>query len=228
MTTGRIKPLRYRATVLCCGLLAAAPALADICSYRDAQGVLHISNVCDRDSRFRVVMATPHYQQESASPDMTPASTQLPPGISLGPMPPSSASGISAAKRALYTPAIRAVAAQYGLEPALLHAVISAESAYEPLAVSRAGAMGLMQLMPDTAARFGVVNAFDPAQNLQGGARYLRWLLDQFQQLSLAVAAYNAGENSVIRNGYAIPPFQETQTYVARVLDYYNRYRHEY
>lgn len=127
--------------------------------------------------------------------------------------------------RALYSAHIQAIATQYRLEPALLHAVISAESAYNPNAVSRAGAQGLMQLMPATAARFGVSNPFDPVSNMHGGAKYLRFLLDKFDNTNLAVAAYNAGEGAVARYGNQIPPFKETQTYVSRVLQFYNHYR---
>jgi hypothetical protein len=114
---------------------------------------------------------------------------------------------------------------QYRLEPALMHAVISAESSYNPWAVSPKGAMGLMQLMPGTAERFGVSNPYDPVANMHGGARYLRWLLDRFNDPRLAVAAYNAGEGAVQKYGNQIPPYQETQTYVVRVLDFYQRYR---
>lgn len=219
--------MQHRILFLCLGSLCALPAAADICSYRDGQGVLHISNVCNGDPRYRVTMVTPSYADRADAPnDYSPATTQLPPGVSLGHLPTTRVA--SSSRRKLYTQAIQSVAAQYRLEPALLHAVITAESAYDPLAVSRAGAMGLMQLMPATAQRFGVGNAFDPTENLHGGARYLRLLLDQFQQLTLVLAAYNAGENSVIRNGYAIPPFEETRVYVARVLDLYDRYRREY
>ncbi|HYQ92338.1 MAG TPA: transglycosylase SLT domain-containing protein [Candidatus Competibacteraceae bacterium] len=122
-------------------------------------------------------------------------------------------------------PSIQQVAVAYQLEPALLHAVISAESAYNPQARSPKGARGLMQLMPDTARRFGVSDPYDPTDNLQGGARYLRWLLDLFNDLRLALAAYNAGEGAVQRYGNSIPPYPETRTYVQRVLEFYRYYR---
>jgi soluble lytic murein transglycosylase-like protein len=111
------------------------------------------------------------------------------------------------------------------LEPALLHAVISAESGYDPQARSPKGAWGLMQLMPNTTQRFGVSDAADPTANLQGGARYLRWLLDLFKDSRLALAAYNAGEGAVQRYGHTIPPYPETRTYVRRVLEFYQQYR---
>jgi len=102
----------------------------------------------------------------------------------------------------------------------LLHAVISVESSYDAKAVSPKGAQGLMQLMPETAQRFGVADPFDPRENVRGGARYLKWLLDVFGgDLSLALAGYNAGEQAVIRAGYRIPPYAETQRYVPRVME---------
>ncbi len=116
---------------------------------------------------------------------------------------------------------INAYARLNGLSPDLLHAVIRTESAYNHEAVSHAGAQGLMQLMPGTAARYGVKDSFNPVENLRGGAAYLRDLLDMFgQDLTLALAGYNAGENAVIRNGYQIPPYNETQNYVRQVLQH--------
>jgi soluble lytic murein transglycosylase-like protein len=113
------------------------------------------------------------------------------------------------------------MAKRHHLDPSLVHAVVRAESAYDPEAVSRAGAVGLMQLMPATAKRFGVRNRRDPADNLRGGMLYLRYLLLLFDDLSLAIAAYNAGEGAVSKYGNKIPPYKETQTYVRRVLSFY-------
>ena len=105
---------------------------------------------------------------------------------------------------------------------ALLHAVIHVESGYDPKAVSKQGAQGLMQLMPGTARRYEVSDSFDPVQNVRGGARYLRDLLQMFHDdLRLVLAAYNAGEYAVIRNGYRVPPLKSTAAYVARVLQLY-------
>ena len=118
------------------------------------------------------------------------------------------------------------VAREQHVDAALLHAVITVESAYNPHAKSRKGAVGLMQLMPGTAQRYGVTNIWSPADNLRGGARYLKDLLVLFKDdKKLALAAYNAGENAVINYGNAIPPYAETRNYVPRVLGQYERYR---
>lgn len=120
-----------------------------------------------------------------------------------------------------YADFVSASASKYGVDPNLVHAVIKAESGYNAAAVSRAGAAGLMQLMPDTARRYGVSSRFDPQQNIDGGTHYLRDLLAMFNNnIHLAVAGYNAGENAVIKYHYSIPPYAETQTYVSRVVGF--------
>ncbi len=107
------------------------------------------------------------------------------------------------------------------VDPKLVHSIIQVESAYDPNAVSRKGAMGLMQLIPGTAKRFGVENPFDPGQNIHGGVSYLKYLLEMFRgDVTLSVAAYNSGENSVMRYG-GVPAFQETQDYVRKVNHLY-------
>jgi soluble lytic murein transglycosylase-like protein len=114
----------------------------------------------------------------------------------------------------------------YGVDAALVHAVILAESSYDPDARSPAGAAGLMQLMPETARRYGVKDLLDPAQNVRGGVKCLSELLRQFDgNVELALAAYNAGANAVIRAGLRIPPHPETLAYVPKVIDYYHRFR---
>jgi len=124
-----------------------------------------------------------------------------------------------------FAPLIAEKAREYQLPDALLHAIITAESAYDPDALSSAGAAGLMQLMPATARRFGVANRNNPRANVDGGTRYLKKLLGMFDNdMQLALAAYNAGENAVIRNGNRIPPYPETRNYVRKVMDYYRRY----
>jgi len=124
-----------------------------------------------------------------------------------------------------YRDEIAAAARQHGVDEAIVRAIIHAESAYNPNALSRAGAQGLMQLMPATARRFGVSNAFDARQNIQGGVQYLAWLLKRFNNnLTLAAAGYNAGEGAVDKyNG--VPPYSETQRYVVRVGQLADRYR---
>jgi soluble lytic murein transglycosylase-like protein len=121
------------------------------------------------------------------------------------------------ADRGQHDAAFEAAAARHDLPVALLKAVARVESAFDPMAVSHAGAQGLMQLMPQTAQAMGVIDPFDPAQSIEGGARYLRKMLDRFEVLELALAAYNAGPTAVTRYG-GIPPFEETRRYVGRVL----------
>ncbi|MFY2765390.1 lytic transglycosylase domain-containing protein [Arenimonas sp. MALMAid1274] len=124
-----------------------------------------------------------------------------------------------------YAAEVRAAAAEFGVEEAIVRAIIHAESAYRPNAVSHAGAQGLMQLIPATAARFGVSDVFDPNQNIRGGVQYLAWLLKRFNNdLTLAAAGYNAGEGAVDRHG-GVPPYAETQRYVVRVGQLAERYR---
>ncbi|WCM87878.1 lytic transglycosylase domain-containing protein [Acidovorax sp. NCPPB 3576] len=122
-------------------------------------------------------------------------------------------------------PVIESAATRHSIDPHLVQAVIEVESAYAPNARSPKGALGLMQLMPATAARFGAPSSadlFTPAVNVETGVRYLRFLADKFSgQTELVLAAYNAGEGAVVRHGYKIPPFRETQDYVRKVLDRY-------
>lgn len=120
---------------------------------------------------------------------------------------------------------VNRIARQHGLEPAFIHAIISAESAYQPNATSSVGAMGLMQLMPFTAERFGVDNAYDPHQNIAAGAKYLKLLLNEFGSLELAAAGYNAGEGAVRKYNNRIPPYRETINYVPKVMAYYRQYK---
>ena len=118
----------------------------------------------------------------------------------------------------MYDALIHAASAEHGVRPEFVRAVIQTESHFDARAVSSVGAQGLMQLMPATARRFGVSDSFDPRQNVFGGVRYLRWLLDKFQgDVALASAGYNAGENAVVRYG-GVPPYKETQHYVKKVL----------
>ena len=128
--------------------------------------------------------------------------------------------------RTRYASHIEAAALANNVDAALIRAVITAESGYNPAAVSRTGAVGLMQLMPETASRYNVGNSRDPEQNIHGGTRYLRDLLTMFNNdLRLAIAAYNAGEQAVVKYGNRIPPYRETIAYVPKVMKFYDRYR---
>ena len=126
-----------------------------------------------------------------------------------------------------YNTEIASAAREFGVEEAVVRAIIHAESAFNPTALSRAGAQGLMQLMPATARRFGVTDSYDADQNIRGGVQYLSWLLKRFNgNLTLAAAGYNAGEGAVDRHG-GVPPYSETQYYVRRVAQLADRYRGE-
>jgi soluble lytic murein transglycosylase-like protein len=123
-----------------------------------------------------------------------------------------------------FAPFVHEASLAYKLPAALIHAVIAVESNYNPRALSGKGAQGLMQLMPATARRFGVTDSFDPRVNILAGSRYLRWLMDYFEQdLELTVAAYNAGEKAVVQAGRRVPKFPETEKYVPKVLALYKK-----
>jgi soluble lytic murein transglycosylase-like protein len=177
-----------------CLLLAACTlpaAHAQIYAGQDANGGVVLSN-------FRSALAAELVVAAPAEPSLLPALTA--PDDRFGPL-------------------IRKVAQETSLSPQLLHAVIAVESGFDTRAVSHKGAMGLMQLMPQTAQRFGVRDPFDPLQNVAAGAAYLKSLLERFEgDVELALAAYNAGEAAVIKAGYRIPPYAETRAYVPRVL----------
>jgi soluble lytic murein transglycosylase-like protein len=186
----------------------ASPAMADIYMFKDEKGVVHFTNIPANDKRYRLVRkeeTTSAYTRAAGMPQFVLPTAEL-------------------IRR--YSPIIETVSKSHGVETALVHAVITAESGYNPSAVSRAGARGIMQLMPDTARRFGVENSFDPAQNIHGGVKYLSQLITMFNgDKALAVAAYNAGENAVIRAGNKVPPYAETQHYVPKVLGLYRKFQ---
>lgn len=189
--------------VVCVGLLIgvlwggfASRAGGDIYWFQDEQGVLHISNV-PVDPRFRFK----EKEEEHRGGIVTTAGTP----------------------KKSYDKLIENIARSEGLDPDLLRAVVEAESDFNPDAISRKGAVGLMQLMPETARRMGVSDPFHPSENLEGGARYLRTLINKYEGLlPLALSAYNAGENAVDRHR-GIPPYPETQAYVQKVLTSYGR-----
>ena len=116
---------------------------------------------------------------------------------------------------------VHIAARKYGVDEKLVHAVIKTESTYRKSAISKKGAAGLMQLMPATAERFGVSDRMDERQNIEGGVRFLRFLLDTFKDTKLAVAGYNAGEHAVMRHKNKVPPYPETQNYVGLVMAAY-------
>ena len=141
---------------------------------------------------------------------------------------PPAVPAIAARKVKHYDRHIARAARAYQIDAALLRAVISVESRYDPNAVSAGGASGLMQLMPSTAEQYNVSDLFDPAENVRAGAQHLRYLLRLFDNdLALALAAYNAGEGNVIKHGRRIPPYRETKAYVPKVLAYYHKYQQD-
>ena len=117
---------------------------------------------------------------------------------------------------------VHIAAKKYGVDEKLVHAVIKTESTYRKTAVSKKGAVGLMQLMPATAERFGVIDRMDVKQNIDGGVRFLKFLLDTFKDPKLAIAGYNAGEHAVMRHNNRVPPYPETRNYVGLVMAAYN------
>jgi soluble lytic murein transglycosylase-like protein len=207
ITTGMSRLLKnlLLAIMVCTPL--AMPVSADIYKYRDAEGRIYFSDEPMRGNyrllqRFGMNGQVRKKGQSKVN------------------------YGAVEANKLRFTPLIETVAKETLIRPELLHAIVRAESAYDPDAVSRKGAVGLMQLMPGTAQRYGVSDRRNPQQNLRAGATYFRDLLIQFgYDLKLAIAAYNAGENAVIRSGNKIPDFQETQNYVAKVLRFYRQNR---
>jgi membrane-bound lytic murein transglycosylase B len=216
-------PLRRswrRGALAACLVMAALPTGAQIYAGTNEHGTVVLSNFSGDQATDLVVdaPAVATVPPLVAQPDRLPNTFGRAPGWFDSPVA-SFMSGDMAARALALRPLIETAAREHDLSPGLLNAVIRVESGYQDRAVSVRGAVGLMQLMPQTARRFGVQNAFDPQQNIQGGARYLRWLLDYFGgDLSLALAGYNAGEAAVVRAGYRIPPFDETLHYVPRVL----------
>ncbi len=199
-----MKPLNILLACLC--LTGPLAARADIFGYTDEAGTLVLSD-SKQDERYALLLRT----EVAANPTLA---------VSV------SGARINWENQRRLAPLVAETARTYDLEEPLLHALISTESGYDPRAVSPKGAVGLMQLMPDTARRYGATNLNDPAQNLRAGARYLRDLLRQFDNnLQLALAAYNAGEGAVLRHGRRIPPYRETIQYVPRVLALYQRFR---
>lgn len=176
------------------GVPDAAASAGSLYRYIDERGVVHYTNV-SYDRRYQRVRPASGFSWSAAS----------------------------RSDRRRYDALIRESARNAGIPPALVKAVIHAESAFDPEAVSKAGAMGLMQLMPGTARELGVLKPFRAEENVRGGTRYLRRLHDRYGSWAYTLAAYNAGPTAVDRHG-GIPPYAETQQYVRRVLSYYRRY----
>ena len=182
--------------VLAVGLwVAPMPAFADVYFYKDSQGVLTFTNVPNHGGYRRVIRDT---NAQGSGPSMVNGS---------------------------YEELIRAASGRHSVNADLIRAVIRAESDFRSNARSHKGAMGLMQLMPETARLHNVGDAYDPSENLEGGVRHLKMLLERYQgDLQLSLAAYNAGSGAVEKHG-GIPPFTETKDYVRRVLRFYDSYR---
>jgi soluble lytic murein transglycosylase-like protein len=190
----------------------AQPAIADIFSFTDESGVVHFTNIPSNDKRYRLV------RKETPATPAVPTTTT----ISLR----NTSISLPDALIQRYAGIVESASRTHGVDKSLVHAVILAESGYNPVALSRAGARGLMQLMPETAKRYGVRNIFDPVENVNAGVRYLKDLIEMFNgNLELAVAAYNAGENAVVKHGNRIPPYAETVHYVPKVLGFYRRFQ---
>ena len=193
---------QYSALVALLGVLLLSAAFipltanADIYRYEDEEGVVHFTDA-PTDKKFKIFLRDLRKDRQLRTKFR-----------------------IASGNPQQFEHLIAAASAKYGVSSSLIRAVIQAESGYNPQAVSRAGAGGLMQLMPGTAKQLKVADRFDPGQNVDGGVRYLKFLLDTFKgDVSLALAAYNAGLSKVAKYG-GIPPYEETRTYVSRVLSY--------
>ncbi|MFA4915723.1 MAG: lytic transglycosylase domain-containing protein [Syntrophales bacterium] len=171
-------------------------SLTDIYKYVDREGILHLTNVpTDVDARYVLVLKEENVRSDSG-PDAK-----------------------------LYDHLIIKAANKYNVDSALIKAIIKTESNFNPRAISPKGAQGLMQIMPATASYMEIQDSLHPENNIEGGVRYLRYLLNLFKgDLTLALAAYNAGEGAVARHNNSIPPYQETQIYIQRVLKHFKKY----
>ena len=191
--------LKYALAAMAMCTAAICSASPSIYKYVDADGVAHFTDKPD-SRRYQLIDLTPK--------GLTRSGDHYDPRL--------------LARAAQYDAIIEAEAKSAGVEPNLLRAVIVVESGFNSSAVSKRGAVGLMQLMPATATRFGVSNRYDPRQNVRGGALYLSFLINRFRQnVRLALAAFNAGEDAVDRSSGQIPPFIETLDYVPRVMKIY-------
>lgn len=189
--------------MVACVVLTASSVSADIYRFEDEEGVVHFTDV-PTDRRFKLFMRDLRKDKRLRT------TFRL---------------GDCARNPEEFASIINQCALEYGVDRSLVQAVIHAESGYNPNAVSRKGATGLMQLMPKTAQVLKVNDSFNPTENIRGGVRYLRFLLDTFKgDVALALAAYNAGLSRVAKYG-GVPPYNETRTYVAKVLSYQKSYQ---
>jgi soluble lytic murein transglycosylase-like protein len=188
-------------------VIGASPVYADIYSYRDENGVLNFTNIHPNNTHYKVRIAYKEHKH-----------TTSPRTVFYHPA--NHAETLSPELKAI----VNHVARDYAVDKSLVKAMIHAESDFDANAVSPKGALGLMQLMPETAERYGVRDVFDPEQNIIGGVRYLHDLLETFDNnVRLAVAAYNAGEHAVLQYG-GVPPYPETTQYVDRVMQLHSIY----
>jgi soluble lytic murein transglycosylase-like protein len=180
-------------------LMATFPALADIFLYVDKEGTMHFTNVPTQHN-YRLFLREKSSRKTETSKRYKPDSKQ-------------------------YDHIIEASSRRYGVDSALVKAIIRAESGFDPTAISTKGAEGLMQLMPETSRNLAVLNPFDPKENIEAGVKYLKYLLDRFDSdLRLSLAAYNAGETTVAQVR-GVPNYSETKNYLDEVLRYYTEYQ---
>ena len=193
-----------KAVVLVLGYLVSTTGYAQVFSGLSDNGSIILSSFSDASS--------PTLLLEAEKPPILQAALPIGASSYLDTIPPN------------FKPFIEEASAAFRVPPELIHAVITVESNYNQLALSPKGARGLMQIMPATATRFGSNGNFEPRQNILTGSRYLRWLLDYFNDdIELTIAAYNAGEGAVMRAGRKIPRFTETESYVPKVLSVYKK-----
>jgi len=193
--------MKYMVTIVIffCLFLLTTPSTAGIYRYVDERGVIHFTN-CPRDAKFKLYIRESREDVGSESSSFIRDSNQ-------------------------YDSLISEFSKKYQVDFALIKAMIRAESGFNPFAVSRKGAKGLMQLMPETASRMNVSDILNPRENIEGGVRYFKYLLSLFDNdIRLSLAAYNAGEN-LVGELRSIPPYRETVDYVRKVLSYYQSYR---